>query len=81
MTKLRHIREGLKWGYPVCCILEYSILGTRASDNGVIQHGGGWYVPCRLCKPKAITLAEQHRLLNDGDTSGWIGEFADGSTL
>jgi len=79
MIELRHIREGLKWGYPICCILDFSIFGSGASDRGVIQHGDGWYVPCRLCKHKAITLAEQHMILNGGYDEFFIGDFADGS--
>jgi len=73
-----HIVNGLKCGYPFCCILDFSLFGRSASQAGTIQHKNGeWYVPCRLCQNKAISLREQLSILNMGDITWFIGLMPD----
>jgi len=65
--------KGLKYGYPLCCIIGYC-LGNRALRNGVIIRDNlhDVYVPCKLHRKKAISHLEYLSLLNDGDLSWYI---------
>jgi hypothetical protein len=72
VTTWQHIRNGWKWGFPVCCILRWVIghrLGecTQAADRGVCQTAtvrpGGTdanFVPCGVFH-RAHFSVEQRR--------------------
>jgi len=69
---LNQIREGLKYKYPLCCILSFILYPDRKVDTvGVMKRGGEYWIPCKFHQPMALTLREHILLLNDGDLS-WI---------
>ncbi len=50
-----HVREGLRWGFPLCCVLRFAVeralnpAGEPARKRGVCDAGpDNPYVPCNL---------------------------------
>jgi len=51
--RFRQVREGLRWGYPICCIIDYCFSERPGWKYGWLpSKQGGRYIPCRLCSKK-----------------------------
>ena len=70
--KARTFLEGLRFRFPLCCIIAHC-LGSTGLKNGVVVRN--WdddvYVPCRLHQRKAISHLEYERRLNGDDFLKW----------
>jgi len=70
-----HFIQGLKYGYPLCCILDYCFGGTQGLKNGVMYRkddiNDSW-VPCRFHKRLALSHYEYMKLLNNGNIDWYI---------
>ena len=52
--RLRQFREGMRWGYPLCCIIDYCFSERPGWKYGSKKNKGvGVYIPCRICYKKS----------------------------
>jgi hypothetical protein len=68
---LRHFINGVKYGYPLCCIINFcidSIVGLPSGISRGVRHRLGGYVPCRLHTRilRPLGKAECMRLMESG---------------
>ena len=48
---LMHLRDGLYFGYPLCCVVRFALSGSdaQAIARGVVDpHGENPWVPCQV---------------------------------
>jgi hypothetical protein len=62
--RLAHIRAGIRWGYPICCVLRYAFSWHRrpqALERGIRRTSQGQYVPCCVFHRPELTFSEWDR--------------------
>lgn len=49
-SRLCDFADGLNYGFPLCCVLRYTLSsGEQAVDRGIVDpHGPNPYVPCNI---------------------------------
>ena len=69
----RDLMLGLRYGYPLCCVLNFTLDSLRGIPSGLSRGESyneklGSYVPCEFHKrvKHALTSSESLRLLNSG---------------
>lgn len=66
MTRRRHLRNGLAYGYPLCCVLRFVLgpMGSQAVERGVCERTRKdgtlkVWVPCRRLGHGARPFSER----------------------